>query len=79
MSEVLDVFVQTRSLVEIRGERLRGPRGTPRGKSPMPCCRENLLSEYRGRPYRNPTQVDNHQYGKMLEITLFKELGKIAS
>ena len=46
-------------------------------KSLKPDCRENLISEFHSRSYRNPTQVDAHKYGKALEITLLKELGKM--
>ena len=39
--------------------------------------RKVFLRSYFSYPYRNPTQVDNHKYGKVLERTLLKELGKM--
>ena len=77
MSEVLDVFVQARSFVERQDERRWGACGTPKAKLLMPDCQEKLLRESRDRSYRNPTQVDSHKYGKALERTLLKELGKM--
>ncbi len=46
MSEVLDVFVQACSCAEMHGKALRGPDATAEGKSFIPNCRENLISEY---------------------------------
>ena len=64
MSEVLEVFVQTCSFPEMGDEKLRGAQGTPRVKSFMPRCQENLSNEYHSRSYRNPTQVDTQNMGR---------------
>ena len=64
MSEVLDVFVQSCSSTERWDEGEWGPGGSPKGKSFIPSCRENPVSQYHSRSYRNPTQVDSQNMAR---------------